>query len=326
MITVLIPVLKTGYLESQLYWLEKQTHRDFNVIIMDVNHAANRQQPWMTKKRSYPVTHLQLIHNINFPKRCDFSIKNNLALLAPTNHFLFMSDTHYPAPTFIAQAGEAALRGNNTMFKVQSILSKAYKPDTHEVNTELLLKNYMPKPVFLFDRRTFFYVLNGFDEALTYASDFESIVYRTLDFIPPFKVIDNQLYHISHLPTENQYGRRWRKPCEKCTALFSAWKFYNAYTTGTFPATATEEDAVAQMTFRDPDLGIALFQCPNCGFGGILNPAEYERVIQQRDISGAPISAFEGRTGRNLGQIYETMTKQCDNNIQARFNYLLTTY
>ena len=325
MITVLIPVLKQGYLQPQLKWLDQQTYRDFSVIVMDVNHYSNRQQGWAKAQRSFPFTHLPLIHNIDFPKRCDFSIKNNLALLAPTDSFLFLSDTHYIATTFMERAAVGALMSRPLVFEACTVLSTAYDPFQHTVDTKGVT-NHVSKPVFMFDRRTFFYILNGFDEALTYAADYELLTCRAANLGCKFQVVKDQLYHIHHAPDSNGFGRRWRHPCEKCEALFSSWKFARAYDTGTFPAETCDPDVLSQLVFRDKELGVELFQCPNCGFGGVLNPTDYEKVIKYRTLTAAPDRAFDGRTGRNLAKVYEAMVKQCDNSTIARFNYLMTTY
>jgi len=325
MVTILIPVLKQGYLRSQLYWLDQQTHRDFTVIVMDVNHHLNKQQGWITRQRSFPFTYLPLIHNINFPKRHDFSIKNNLALLAPTDKFLFLSDSHYITPTFMSHVADGAIKNQPTVFEACTVLSTAYDAFRNTVDVEGVT-NHVAKPVFLFDRRTFFYILNGFDEALTYAADYELMACRAANLGCKFKVVRNQLYHIHHTPDRNCFGRRWRRPCEKCEAMFSSWKFDRAYDTGVFPLETCDPDVMNQMVFRDRYLGVELFQCPNCGFGGVLNPTDYEKVIKYRTLTSAPEQAFDGRTGRNLAKIYEAMARQCDNSVAARFNYLMTTY
>ena len=326
MLTILIPVLKTGYLESQLTWLDRQTHRDFTVVVMDVNHHVNKQQPWAKKTRTYQFHHVPLVHNVDFPKRQDFSIKNNLALLAPTDRFLFLSDTHYPTPDFVAAIAEGFTRNCLTpVFEAPTVLSTGYDPFRHTVDIGGVT-THLSRPVFVFDRRTFFYVLNGFDETYTYAADYELLAYRMLHVGQQFTHNTSLLYHIHHAPEANGFGRRWRRPCEKCDGLFARWKFDRAYDTGEFPAESCDPDLLRQQVSRDPDLGIAIFQCPNCGFGGALNPTEYEKVIRHRRLTGAPTSGFDGRTGRNLVKVYETMTKQVNNNIEAKLAYLMTTY
>lgn len=325
MITVLIPVLKTGYLESQLQWLDQQTYRDFTVVAMDVAHHQNKFQTWAKRTRSFNFIHVPLVHNIDFPKRCDYSIKNNLAFLAPTDHFLFLSDTHYPTKNFMEVIASSVFKRESVVcFEPQTVLTNAYDPFRHVVDIGGQT-THVGQPVFVFDRRMFFYVLNGFDEALTYGAAYESMALRVVNTSPEFHPKGGLLYHILHNPDANQFGRRWRQPCEKCDALFAPWKFDRAYDTGEFPLDR-EQELIEQLLFRDPQLGIQVFQCHNCGFGGVLNPAEYEKVIKYQRITGAPTTAFEGRTGRNLGKIYETITKQVANDAQAKLAYLMTTY
>jgi len=326
MLTILIPVLKTGYLESQLHWLDQQTYHDFVVIAMDTNHHINKHQSWIKKARTFQFHHVPLVHNIDFPKRCDFSIKNNLALLAPTERFIFLSDTHYPMPGFVETVAEGLMKNwQLPVFEAPTVLSTAYDGFRHTVDLGGIT-THTSRPVFVFDRKTFFYILNGFDEALTYAADYELLAHRMVYTGQRFTQAANQLYHIHHGPDINSFGRRWRKPCEKCDSLFSRWKFDRAYDNGEFPEDSCDPDLLTQMVSRDRELGIAIFQCPNCGFGGMLNPTEYERVIKHRHITDAPVAGFDGRTGRNLVKIYEIMTRQVSNDINAKLAYLMTTY
>jgi len=324
-ITILIPVLKTGYLESQLHWLDQQTYKEFTVIAMDVAHHQNKFQSWAKRQRSFNFIHVPLVHNIDFPKRCDYSIKNNLAFLAPTDNFLFLSDTHYPTATFVEVVANACFKHETAItFEPATVLFNAFDPFRHTVDVAGQT-THVGQPVFVFDRRTFFYVLNGFDEALTCASSYESMALRVVNLGREFHPKTGLLYHILHNPDENGFGRRWKQPCEKCDQLFSSWKFDRAYDTGDFPMDRDQEQ-LEQLIYRDRELGIQVFQCHNCGFGGVLNPAEYQQVIQNQRITGAPDSAFEGRTGRNLGKIYEQLTKQVANDVQAKLAYLMTTY
>ena len=326
MITVLIPVLKQGFLEAQLSWLSKQTYKGFTVIAMDSYYNITRNQPWARKQYPFTFHHVPLIQNIDFPKRFDYSIKNNLALLAMTDHFIFISDTDYPTEGFV----EAAFLNRNKReryiaFEVKSVSAGGF--DSFNKTVDLGgVTDHMATPAFLFNSSTFFYGLNGFDEALTYASGYEFIADRMLNMYGPFDKIAESLYHIVHAPNQNNFGKRAQVPCEKCDRLFASWKFSRAYDTGEFPLEGPDSDMMEQMISRDAYFGLSVFQCPNCGFGGALNPTEHEKMVKWTKGVDAPTKAFEGRVGRNLGKVFETMNKQVGTDMNARLAYLMTTY
>jgi len=327
MFTILIPVLKNGFLESQLYWLSKQTYKEFNVIAMDAFYRNNRYQPWAHKKYPFSFEHVPLVHHISMPKRCDFSIKNNLAFLSPTNHFLFLSDTHYMLPNFAEKVAGSLMRDPEgcPVFDAYTILYSAY--DAYRKVVDLGGETtHEAKPVAVFSRKQFFYVLNGFDEAMSYCyAGNENITQRlSMTGIRP-DAHRGLLFHILHNPVDNNFGKFWQKPCEKCEALFPRWRFEMAEDSGEFPMTPDPE-LYDQMTYMDNRLGVPMFMCPNCGFGGCYDPAGYNDLILTERLVDAPTGALEGRTGRNLGKLYETMTKKVDNNLSAKIAYLKTTY
>lgn len=316
MLSVLIPVLKAGYLESQLKWLSEQTVKDFTVIVMDVNHSQNKNLPFI--KQPYPFTfhYLPLIQNISYPKRFDYSIKNNLALLAPTEHFIFLSDTSYILPTFI----ETAI--NSIQRKIRSV----YLCSSIEKVEDISAAEGKEKPIFLFDRHLFFHILNGFDECMTYGNGYEFIANRVVSTDCKLNLIPRQVFHIKHTPNENSFGKRSKQPCELCSKWFPQWKFDRAYSTGEFPNTGDDADIIDQHIEHDPVLGISTFLCNNCGFGGSLNPAEYQSTIVKNGFMDAPITALEGRTGRNLTKIQDTILRKIGTDMSAKAAYLMTTY
>ena len=120
-------------------------------------------------------------------------------------------------------------------------------------------------------------------------------------------------------------GKFWKKPCEKCDNLFARWKFELSVETGEFP-TGKDVDLVEQMTYIDRDLGIPMFQCPNCGFGGCYNPSTYGVLINNEHLVEAPRTALDGRVGRDLGKLYETVVGKVGVDIQTKIAYLKTTY
>ena len=326
MITILIPVLKQGFLESQLHWLSKQTCKDFSVIAMDAYYSSTKYQGWAKKKYPFQFTHLPLIQNLKIPKRCDYSIKNNLALLTPTLHFIFLSDTAYPITTFVANISNSIMKGNSRLiFDSTTVLYTAYDAFRHVVDLGGQT-TVMGKPAILFDKKTFFYYLNGYDEATTYCYEAETILERFINTGKMPEPLTGSLYHILHNPDSNSFGKRWRKPCEKCEKLFPRWKFNQADASGVFPEGRNDADAANQMMFADPDLGIMMFQCPNCGFGGSVASAKYRELIYQDHITAAPFSALDGCTGRDLVKLYETINSKVENSIGAKLAFLKTTY
>ena len=324
MFTILIPVLKQGFLESQLCWLSKQTYRDFTVIAMDAFYRHTRYQPWVSKQYPFQFHHIPLIHNVQFPKRCDYSIKNNLALLSPTNEFLFLSDTAYVAPNFAKVVSDYVLNSRFVAFDSTTVLYNAYDQGRHQLDLNGQT-NELSRPTLLFDRKTFFYILNGFDEATTYCFEVDSIFERMVNTGHKVSPEKGVVFHILHDPAMNSFGKFWKKPCEKCEALFPRWKFEMAMDTKEFPMVGDTE-SMGQMTFVDRTLGIPMFQCPNCGFGGCYEPALYGELIMRERLTEAPQSALEGRVGRNLGKVYETMVSKVDSDISAKMAFLRTTY
>jgi hypothetical protein len=326
MFTILIPVLKQSYLPSQLYWLSRQKFKDFTVIVMDSFYSLQRQMPWAVKDYPFTFYYLQLIQNISFPKRFDYSIKNNLALLAPTNEFVFLSDTSYITEDFTETIADAILsKKTNLVFESKTITAGSADLFTNKVNLEGET-THPAQPVFLFNRQLFFYVLNGFDEAFTYPSGYENIGLRMVNTKQSLSTAYGKVYHILHAPGRNSFGKRGKMPCDRCDKLFPYWKFARAYDTGEFPVEGQDSDMMQQMISRDKMFGIEIFECPNCGFGGALNAMEYEKMIQNNGAVDSPATAFDGRTGRSLDKVYETMTKQVGTSMQAKLSYLITTY
>lgn len=324
MFTILIASLKQNFLKSQMAWLSKQTYKDFGVVVMDSHYKANQHQPWL-KKLPFPLVHVPLVHNVRMAKRFDFSIKNNLALLSPTQHFVFLSDTHYVRPSFAEKIAESILTGDKPLcFRVNTVLYNAFDPfrSTLDIGGET---NAESAPVLVFDRRTFFYVLNGFDEAGTYSSDCEFMLQRIDNASIKYSVCAGVVYHILHTNDVNDFGDRWIRPCDKCKNLFGDWKFQQAHATGSFPM-GRDAEAIEQFTFRDGELGLEMFECPNCGFSGILNPYEYMQAIENNKWMAAPVGLLDGRCGRDLGKLYEVMTRKVKNDVVAKLAYLRTTY
>jgi hypothetical protein len=323
MFTILIPVLKEGYLQSQLKWLSEQRYKEFTVIAMDSFYHKNKYQPWINVKYPFKFYHVPIVHNIRISKRCDYSIKNNLALLSPTKEFIFLSDTSYPSPLFTKIIADSLLKNEGVAFDSYTLLYTAYDANKHTVNLKGVTE-HRSNPSILFDRRTFFYVLNGFDEATTYAYEAESIIERLYFAGESVKPITGKLHHILHNPDSNDFGKFWRKPCEKCCNLFPRWKFDLTMDTGEFPKKG-DQDYIEQMTSYDRGLGIKVFECPNCGFCGSVNPTKFKELIANDHIIEAPKNMFARRVGRDLSEVYEELGA-VDNDIFARLAFLKTTY
>lgn len=324
MFTILIPSLKKDFLKSQMVWLSKQTYKDFGVVVMDSNYKMNQHQPWL-KKLPFPLVHVPLVHNVRMAKRCDFSIKNNLALLSPTNHFVFLSDSHYIRPGFAEAIAESILKGGKPKcFRVNTVLYNAFNPfnNTLDIDGETTAES---APVTVFDCRTFFYVLNGYDEACTYSFDCEFMLQRLGNTGIEYDTESGVVYHILHTGGVNDFGERWIKPCDKCTDLFADWKFQQALAGNEF-ARGRDAEVIEQFIFRDGELGVEMFECPNCGFGGVVNGSEYLHTIETNKWMAAPVGVLDGRCGRDLGELYETITRKVNNNISAKLAYLRTTY
>lgn len=324
MFTILIPVLKQGFLKSQLYWLSQQIYKDFNVVVMNAFYKQDRYQPWIKKKYPFNLIHIPLIHNINMSKRFDFSIKNNLALLSPTKDFLFFSDSHYITTSFTKKVSEYVMQDKHVAFDVYTVLYPSYDPIRHTVDLNGQT-DHRSRPVILFNKKMFFHILNGYDEAMTYCFDGEFMTERVVNTGYDVYPENGFVFHLLHNPNDRDFGPLWRKPCEKCSDLFSKWKFDFTMESGEFPIHGDPE-LVDQMTYMDRDLGIPMFQCPNCGFGGCQNFAVYHDVIVNQRLTEAPKSALDGRTGRDLSKIYETMSSKVENTISAKMSYIKTTY
>jgi len=324
MFTVLIPALKQGYLESQLYWLSQQKYNDFNVVVMDAYYKQNRYYPWASAKYPFKFYHVPLVHNVNAHKICDYSVKNNLALLSPTNDFIFLSDTGYVTRNFAQTVHDFVFKKKIAAFSSHTVLYTAFDSNSKSVDLGGQT-DHQSQPTILFNRKLFFYVLNGFDEATTSASKYEFICDRLVNTGESITPLEGQLFHILHQPNSNSFGKFWRMPCDKCSDLFSQWKFDMAAETGEFPMQGDSE-VMDQMMFMDPNIGIPMFECPNCGYGGCTDPRKHQYLIQSERVTEAPQSALDGRTGRNLSEIYETLTTKVENDIMAKVAYLKTTY
>ena len=332
MFTILIPVLKSGYLKSQLYWLSNQTYKNFSVIVMDVDYKYNRYQPWIDKKYPFQFYHVPLIHNVMQHKRFDFSVKNNLALLSPTNYFVFLSDTHYIKNNFCEEVFNEIVKNESdcTLFTASTLLYNAYFADSNYVDLGGET-THLAKPAILFNSKLFFYVLNGFDEVTNYSHGYENMLVRLYSL----KDIKNKnnlnkknglVYHILHENHDNVFGDNWRKPCEKCSCIFAEWKFDMERDGNDFPLTGEDIDIINQMIFIDSDLGVKMFQCPNCGFCGTIESTKLDDLMLSNKILSAPVKGFDGDVGRDLINIYETMCKQVNNRINSKIAYLKTTY
>ena len=192
MFTILIPCLKKGFLKKQLEQLANQDFKEFSVIVMDTNYKHNKDEDWITKKYPFSLTHLPITQHIKQAKRYDFSIKNNLAQLSLTNHFLFLSDTHMPKSAFTSHVYKSLILNSPIYFRVASDL-----PEHSETS-----------PIILFNKTVFFTLLNGYDEVTTYASKVtEQMWVRYLGIfnrrLP--KAISHQVIHINH-DSINNFG------------------------------------------------------------------------------------------------------------------------
>ena len=330
MFTILIPVLKQGYLQSQLHWLSEQTYKNFCVVVMDVNWKQNRYQPWASKKYPFKLWHMPLVHNVQQHKRYDFSIKNNLALLSPTDHFVFLSDTHYINNRFCQAVADEIImhRSRITFFESNTLLYNAFFPDTNYVDLGGE-STHVSKPAMLFDSKTFFYLLNGYDEVTTYCHGYENMVVRASLLVGD--KIDTVrkagfTYHILHENHDNDFGSQWRKPCERCSVIFASWKFDLERDSGDFPEGNSDPELLRQFTARDSILGVNMFQCPNCGFCGTTESVTLDTAMTSQCSVSAPKFALDGDVGRDLVKMYEMITTQVNNRMNAKVAYLKTTY
>ena len=330
MFTILIPVLKQGYLPSQLQWLSEQQYKNFCVIAMDANWKQNRYQPWSSKKYPFKFWHLPLVHNVQQHKRYDFSIKNNLALLSPTNHFIFLSDTHYIGNKFCQVVADEIImhRSRVSFFDANTLLYNSFFPDTNYVDLGGE-STHVSKPAILFDSKTFFYVLNGYDEVTTYCHGYENMVVRVAilmgDKLSTLRK-SGFTYHILHENHDNDFGTQWRKPCGRCSVLFAPWKFDIERGNGEFPEGNSDPELLSQFVARDSDIGVEMFRCPNCGFCGTTESYTLDDMLLAQGSVSAPKSGFEGDVGRDLVKMYETVTTQVNNRMNAKLAYLKTTY
>lgn len=319
MFTILIASLKPNFLQSQLSWLNKQTYKDFTVIAMDVFYNENKYFKWTQKPYSFSFIHLPVIHNIQQSKRCDYSIKNNLALLAPTNHFIFLSDTAYVKDIFAESVHRSILSNKYTVFSPNIVLHNAYDSfkGTVDLNGETTAKG---QACILFDKKLFFYILNGYDECLSYAYNKEFIAERFCNTHSITDLKESLIYNIHHQPEANDFGYKWKKPCDFCSNEVPYWKFANEMETGIFDVS----DRFNQYTYYDRQLGLRMFECPNCGFTGCLELGKYQRMINGESIVDAPRGVIEG-LGRDLVKVYEELQK-VPNDIQAKVSYLKGSY
>lgn len=330
MFTILIPVLKEGYLKSQLSWLQDQTYKNFSVIVLDSFYKSNKYFKWSSSNYDFNLNHLPLIHNIKQSKRYDFSIKNNLALLCTDNHFVMVSDTHYFSPEFCrVVADEIVKYGSDlTLFPANTLLYNSFKPNTSSVDLGGET-NHISKPAILFDTKSFFYLFNGYDEVSTYCHGYENMHLRSGKYIEKnFNRIKNNLvYHILHTHSDdsNEFGFRHKEPCEICSELFSDWQFDRERQQGRFFVSDSEN--CQRFLGYDSNMGVEVFRCPNCGFCGTIESTKLDDMkIALGDLS-APEYGFDGDVGRgSLSDIYDKMNCVAGRDIRQRFSFLKRTY
>lgn len=318
MFTILIACLKKDYLQMQLAMLANQEYKDFSVIVMDTDYKVNKDKTWITKKYPYTVTHLPLLHHVKQSKRCDYSIKNNLALLSLTNNFLFLSDTHLVDKQFTQNCAKIVTTHKHGYFNSTNITLE---------DSESFTVGNSSAPILMHDRKSFFYVLNGYDEAVTYNSALNEQIwlkYEKLHIYTVPQVFDNQVFHVEH-ESVNNFGKFWKKPCEKCSELFSEKKIKEAVVHNRF-LLPEDSEYTEQIMYFDKDYQLPMFQCPNCGFGGCYEPFTYSKLVQRNCLTNSPDKALDNRTGRDLGQLYEHISTKIGQNIKDRWAYLKTTY
>jgi hypothetical protein len=234
---------------------------------------------------------------------------------------VFLSDTHYVVENFAETIAKSINDGKKVVFDSSILLYSAYDRFTHRVDLGGQTIHY-GKPVMLFDRKTFFYILNGFDEATTLAYENEFMLERFVNAGLP-EIIQGKVFHILHSP-ENDFGKI-KLPCERCT-MFPRWKFATESETGDFPlALKDDKELFNQFVFIDPILGLKMFECPNCGFCGCIESYKYKRLILDHKMTEAPKKLFDGRLGRDLGALYEKITT-VDNDYNAKLAFLKTSY
>ena len=325
MFTILIPVLKKGYLESQLYWLSKQTYKDFHVLVMDAHYRVHKAAPFMQRKYPFPLNHVPLVHNRLLAKRFDNSILNNMALLAPTFHFIFLSDTSCPQPGFAEAVAHMIHCHSVGKFFSYEIPVSAYDRNNHTIKIPTGAHTRDNSYVTcITDKSEFVYVLNGLDEATTCA-------YSVNDVLPADAAATSGVNHLELLyhfdmPYSPVAIEGWRDPCDKCNSIFSITALRAAADADDFLRRCPERDVAEQMTYFEPEIEAMMFQCPNCGFGGVLSPSEYRVRNHQCNVISAPVGLLDGRAGRNLTTIYETMTRKVSNSLDAKLAFLRSSY
>jgi hypothetical protein len=323
MFTILIPCLKRGYLASQLHFLSKQVYKDFTVLVMDGYYKEHAGQAFMQKQYPFQLIHVPLVDNPLLAKRYDYSIKNNLAMLSPTFHFVFISDTHFMEQSFTQEVYKFIVSGNGCIGSFPSFNLESACLDTS--NHTLLTCGAVPGEVsdsaFICDKKDFIYLLNGFDEVLSVSCKNDTLLKR-FNQIAPFHNIQS-VYHVEHPKTPYAWNK---KSCEHCQAFEEKAVKYAKDYQGFMGNLRLDVDAeaVEQMIYFDKDLGCMMFQCGVCGFGGPVSLKEYEDV--KESFCRAPDSALDGRAGRDLIKVYEVMTTKCSNAMESKLAYLRGSY
>jgi hypothetical protein len=325
MFSILIPCLKRDYLHSQLLWLSQQTFKDFTVVVMDGYYKEHLTQPFMKKSYPFPLIHVPLVENRLMAKRYDLSIRNNLALLSPTNHFVFISDTTYTPPEFAKSVADFIMRNEKAIGVFETWDLESYVTETSTFMLQKIPTKQTPSMYpLVFNRRDFFYILNGFDEVFSYAckNDFLFVI-RAMK-VAPLEPLKPALHRIVAPRTKFKW---YLEPCERCSIMFeekaiNSAKDYDSYFNNL--RLDVDPEIAKQMTYFDQMLGVLLFQCGVCGFGGPVCSNDYKEYCQ-RNVQ-APTSALDGRAGRDLSKVYELMTSKCDNNADAKLSFLRNSY
>lgn len=330
MFTILIPVLKEGYLKSQLKWLSNQTYKNFSVVVMDSFYKKNKYFNWANKKYPFNFYHLPLLHNIRQTKRYDFSIKNNLALLSPTPNFVMVSDTHYFDRNFCQEVSNELIRYGSdlTFFQANTLLYSSFSSvsDWVDLGGET---THISKPAILFSAKSFFYVLNGYDEVSTYSHRYENMYLRAAKYIKndPKRIKRNLVYHILHPMDANDMGVLLETPCERCSDIFCDWRFDEEREFFKFNSGNLDVDSFENFLEYDIDLGVDVFRCPNCGFCGTISSTKLDHNKVSFGDVAAPTFGFGGDVGRgNLSDIYSNLNSKVGSDIQQRFSYIKKTY
>ena len=327
MFSILIPCLKREYLASQLYWLSQQTFKDFTVVVMDGYYKEHRGQPFMQKAYPFQLIHVPLVENKLLAKRYDFSIRNNLAMLAPTFHFVFISDTTYVPPEFAKSVFDFIMRTSSDskigVFEVWNLAG--YNLDTHAVTLQSP-PSVQPNSMhpFIFNKRDFIYILNGYDEIWSYASANDFLFAVRCTRLGVFERLKPDLAKIVHPKTNFVW---YKEPCTKCSVMFEERAINCARDYESFFNNLrldVDHDLAKQMTYFDKDLGCMMFQCGNCGFGGAVCDTDYKEFAKTSIQS--PVSALDGRAGRDLAKVYDLMTAKCANDVDTKLSFLRNSY